>query len=300
MNMNVKSSDPEKREPRSGLRRLLNQQTLRRISLFGFTAFIAVLVIGQILSGEDGSTASPEAYCPFGGLESLYRYITSGGSFVPHVHLSNLVLLGAVLGISLLARSGFCGWICPLGFIQELITDLSIFLQKRVSAIRWFIKSVKKRLRFMAAADRYLRLLKYAVLIWAVTGAAVYGVMVFRDYDPWAALINIAEVSLGPALAVLIVLLAASFFVERPWCRYACPLGAISGLLGRLSPVYLKRNKSLCVDCLRCTKSCPMGLPVHSASTVKSVNCIGCLECVEHCPKSGALELKIGMPVVGK
>ena len=281
-------------------RRLLNKQTLRRVSLLGFTGFIALVIIRYVVAGEGGAAASPEAYCPFGGLETLYRYITSAGSFVPHTHLSNVVLFVAVLTTALLARSGFCGWVCPLGFIQELITDLSIFLQKRIFSIRRFIKGVQKRGSFLIAADRYLRLLKYAVLIWAVIGAAIYGVMVFRDYDPWSTLINIAALTLGPGLVVLMVLLVASFFVERPWCRYACPLGAISGLFGKLSPVYLKRKESLCKGCAICTKSCPMGLSVHTASTIKSVNCIGCLECLEICPKAGALELKVGVPVIGK
>ena len=152
----------------------------------------------------------------------------------------------------------------------------------------------------MTKIDRYLRFLKYAVLIWAVSGAAIYGVMVFRDYDPWWTLINIAALSMGPGLIVLIIMIIMSFVVERPWCRYACPLGAISGLFGRLSPVFLKREESLCKNCAVCSKSCPMGLPVHTAKTIKSVDCIGCLECVEVCPKAGALELKIGIPVVGK
>ncbi len=51
--------------------------------------------------------------------------------------------------------------------------------------------------------------------------------MVFRDYDPWGLWsITIFEFSYTPGLVVLIVTLLASLFVERPWCRYACPLGA--------------------------------------------------------------------------
>lgn len=295
----TETAQPQKRR-KNGLKKLVNTQTLRRISLFGFAAFIATVIIQHVLSGENAVTASPEAYCPFGGLETLYRYISSGGSFVPHTHLSNVVLLVGVLTVALLARSGFCGWICPLGFIQELVTDLSAFLQKHVSIVKRFIRGVQKHGVFLTGADRYLRFVKYAILVWAVAGAAIYGVMVFRDYDPWSTLINIAELSLGPGLAVLIILLLASFFVERPWCRYACPLGAISGLFGKLSPVYLKRQENLCKDCAICTKSCPMGLSVHKASTLKSVNCIGCLKCMEICPKAGALELKVGVPVIGK
>ena len=55
----------------------------------------------------------------------MYRYITTAGSFVQHTHLSNIVLFVAVMATALLARSGFCGWVCPLGFVQELISNLS-------------------------------------------------------------------------------------------------------------------------------------------------------------------------------
>lgn len=285
-----------------GIRALLTHRTFRRITQIAFAAFIAVVAIREALIGENSSTvvASPEAYCPFGGLETLYKYITSGGAFISHTHLSNLVLLVAVLAVAILLRSAFCGWICPLGFLQDLVTNLSHVLQKRIPALRRGMASLKKRGARLAVLDRYLRYVKYLVLAWAVGGSAYFGYMVFRDYDPWSALLRVAEFSLTPGVIVLLVLLVASFFVERPWCRYACPLGAASGLLGKVSPVYLKREASACTNCKICTRACPMGLQVHSADTIKSVDCISCLECVEVCPRNGALEVKIGLPIVGK
>jgi polyferredoxin len=285
-----------------GLKALLTPHTFRRISQLGFAAFIIIVTIQHVLAGETSAnvTASPEAFCPFGGLETLYKYVTSGGSFVAHTHLSNLVLLAAVLVTALLTRSAFCGWICPLGFIQDMIASLSTFIQKRFPGIRRAVRSLKTRGTRLAFLDRYLRLVKYGVLVWAITGAAVFGVMVFRDYDPWATLLNIAEFSFTPGVIVLGITLVASLFVERPWCRYACPLGAASGLLGKLSPVYLKREESACKLCKVCSTACPMGLPVHTATTIKSADCIGCLECVGACPREGALEVKIGFPLLGK
>jgi polyferredoxin len=285
-----------------GFRSLLTHQTFRRLSQLGFAIFIVFLAIQHVVIGEDGPviTASPEAYCPFGGLETLYKMISTGGSFVSHTHLSNVVLVIAVLGTALLLRSAFCGWICPLGFLQDLVSNLSRVLQKRIPAIRRGIASLKTRTARLAVLDRYLRYLKYLVLAWAVGGSAYFGFMVFRDYDPWATLLNLAEFSFTPGVIVLLVLIVASFFIERPWCRYACPLGAASGLLGKLSPVYLKREEDACTSCKLCTKSCPMGLNIHDAQTIKSADCITCLECVGACPRNGALEVKLGLPLIGK
>ena len=284
-----------------GWKALLTHRTFRRVSQLSFATFIAFLVIQHVVIGENTGivVASAEAFCPFGGLETLYQTITSGGSFISHTHLSNVVLLIAVLVSALLLRSAFCGWICPLGFLQELVSNFSHVLQKRSPALRRSITQLKKRGARLAILDRYLRYVKYLVLAWAVGGSAYWGVMVFRDYDPWAALLNLAEFSFTPGVVILIVTLVASFFVERPWCRYACPLGAASGLLGKLSPMYLKREESACKICKVCTQACPMGLPVHTATTIKSADCIGCLECVGACPREGALEVKIGWPVIG-
>jgi polyferredoxin len=166
--------------------------------------------------------------------------------------------------------------------------------------VRKAVRTLKTRGKRLAVLDRYLRFLKYGVLAWTVIGASVYGFMVFRDVDPWAGLWGLLELSFGLGFAVLAVVLVASLFVERPWCRYACPLGAATGLVGKLSPFYLKREADACKNCAICTKACPMGLPVHSATTIKHADCIGCLECVDECPREGALELKLGIPVIGK
>ncbi len=287
---------------RKGLAALLSHHTFRRLTQLGVFLFITFIAVRHMLVGEEGATitASWEAYCPMGGLETLYRYITSGGKFVAHVHLSNVVLLVATLVVALLVRNAFCGWLCPFGFIQDMISSFSIFVQKRVKPIRKAVKMLKTKGAGLAVLDRYLRFLKYGVLAWSVLGAAAYGFMVFRDVDPWAALWNLLELSLTVGTVVLAIVLIASLFVERPWCRYACPLGAATGLVGKLSPFYLKREAAACTSCGICTKACPVGLPVHTATTIKHADCMSCLECVGECPREGALELKLGVPVFGK
>jgi polyferredoxin len=284
-----------------GLARLLSHHSFRRLTQFAVFAFILGIAIRHTLVGEAGAvvTASWEAYCPFGGVETLYKFITSGGT-ISHTHLSNLVVLIAALVTALVARNAFCGWLCPFGFMQDMVSSFSAFVQKKVPAIRKGVKTLKTKGQPLAVIDRPLRFLKYIVLAWAVLGAAYYGYMVFRDVDPWAAVWNLAELSLGLGTVVLAITLVASLFVERTWCRYACPLGAATGLVSKLSPVYLKRESEACKSCAICTKACPMGLPVHTATTIKSVDCIGCLECVDECPREGALELKLGIPVIGK
>jgi polyferredoxin len=298
----VGTRSSSKLKPRhAGLAAFRSPHFFRRMVQLGVLLFVAFIAFHHTLAGDGGAlTASWEAYCPMGGLESLYKFVASGGQVIQHTHFSNVVLLVAVLTVALVARNGFCGWLCPFGFIQDMVNGFSAFVQRRVTPARRAVRALKSRGAWLAVLDRPLRFLKYGVLAWIVIGSAVYGYLVFRSVDPWAALWSLLEASLAVGTIVLGVVLVASLFVERPWCRYACPLGAAAGLLGALSPVYLKREAEACKACAVCTRACPMGLPVHTAKTIKSPDCIGCLECVDECPREGALGLKLGLPVIGK
>jgi polyferredoxin len=121
------AAHPHIRRRPAGLARLWRVQTLRTLVQAGFALFILYTLVIHAVVGESGSliTASPEAYCPFGGIETLYTYLSSGGSFVSHTHLSNLVLFGAVLLLAVVTRGAFCGWVCPFGALQEWLYTAS-------------------------------------------------------------------------------------------------------------------------------------------------------------------------------
>jgi polyferredoxin len=287
------------RRPRRGLRSLRGIQGARRATQVAVAlAILAVTLVRAVSTtgGGPGGATTPEALCPFGGIETIGTFIATGG-YVPHVHAANLVLAVALLLVAFFGRGAFCGWICPLGFLQDLTSGFGRIVKKRVPPVRRAVRALQARASGLARLDRPLRLLKYVVLAWAVLGAAYFGVMVFRDVDPWIALLDFGRESAGFGLLVLGVLLVASLFVDRPWCRYACPLGAANGIIARFSPVFLRRETAACVDCNACSRACPMGLPVATATKITSADCIGCLECVEACPREGALDLRVGLPI---
>jgi polyferredoxin len=89
----------------------------------------------------------------------------------------------------------------------------------------------------------------------------------------------------------LAFLLIASMFVKNFWCRYLCPYGALMGLIGAMSPVRIRRDTGLCIDCAKCAKACPSMLPVDRLIQIRSPECIGCYECIAECPAAGALEM---------
>jgi polyferredoxin len=287
------------RHPRRGFAALRGIQGVRRLIQLTIAGAVGWLIVERAMAAAGPATTSPESVCPFGGIETIFTFLTTGG-FVPHVHPANVVLAAAVIALAFFARGAFCGWICPLGFLQDAVAGLSAALQRRVPALHRGVRGIRRVAAPLAVLDRPMRLLKYVVLGWAVWGAASFGFMVFRDVDPWVAILNIGRESTGFGLLILAVTLVAALFVDRPWCRYACPLGAVNGLVGRFSPVRLERSEAACVDCNLCTRNCPMGLEVAKARVITSPDCIGCLECVEACPRAGALELRVGFPVGGR
>ena len=252
-------------------------------------AYVGWLVLGRAVAGG----SSPESLCPFGGFETLWTWITTGRT-VAHTHPANLVLALAITVMALVARGSFCGWMCPLGTIQEALYGLSRAVGRVVPPLgRWRRRPAGAGWR---RVDAVLRQGRWVVLAVALGGAALTGTMVFREVDPWAALLSVVEFELSLAFAVLLAMLVLSFVVPRPFCRYACPLGAVQGLISKASPVAVQRDADACLGCDLCTRACPMALPVDRSTRVTDAQCIGCLECVAACPVEQALGISVALP----
>jgi polyferredoxin len=108
---------------------------------------------------------------------------------------------------------------------------------------------------------------------------------VFEKVDPYYALFNFwsPEISFS-AVAVLAAVLALSLFVERPFCKYACPFGAMQGVFNLFRVFGIRRNASTCIDCKACDRVCPMNIEVSKAGRVRNHQCITCLECTSEIP----------------
>jgi polyferredoxin len=230
------------------------------------------------------SSASLHALCPFGGVASLYQYIVSG-TFVRRIQASSFVIMWLVFLLALPFGTLFCGWICPLGTFQEAVARLG----KKCLGNR-YNRLIPRPL------DSTLRFLRYGVLAWVVVMTIHTTQLVFADYCPYDALFTswTGNAAAG-GLAVVGVILLLSLAVERPFCKYACPYGALLGLTNRFRLVKLKRNAETCIKCGRCDQVCPMNLSISDRETINQTQCITCLQCTSQavCPVEQTLELRL-------
>jgi ferredoxin len=249
-----------------------------QIVFFVLVAFIATInglaEIGITLPAFLGG-ASLHAICPFGGVVSFWNLATLG-TLVKKVHESSVVL--AVLGLLLALLFGpvICGWICPFGTFQEWIGKLGRKLFKKR-----YNHFVPTRL------DKILRYTRYLVLAWVSYMTVISGKLIFQDYDPYYALFNFwrSDVAIsGYILLGLVILL--SLFVERPFCKYACPYGAFQGIFNLFRVFKIRRKEATCISCNACSKACPMNIEVAKAGIVRDHQCISCMKCTSEsaCP----------------
>lgn len=264
----------------------------RRGSQFFFAAFVLWAAVRHQLENESGTAASVDALCPFGAVETFITWITTG-TFITKIHGSNLILGLALLIATLLVGNAFCGWICPFGALQDALT--------------WVRNELGLKARHLPPAwDAGLRWGRYVVLgvilYFSVTTATLW----FADYDPYVTLFGLHWLfewsdALWVGLGITAVVLAASVVIDRFWCRYLCPLGAVFAVLGHLSLLRIKRVEATCTDCTLCDRPCPVGITVSKANPLVNTDCIGCMDCVATCPVKGALKVSgpvlLGFPV---
>ena len=271
----------------AGKKRTRRITIIRRIvqGAFGLGIIGTSLAHNLFAESTGAAIASAEALCPFGAIETLYRYFSSG-MVLSKLHLSNLVVGVAVLAGLLIAGNAFCGWICPFGALQGVLDWIRRKL--RLPAV-----TVPAR---VDAVLRYGRFVVLALILYATISSAK---LWFADFDPfrtifglgWLFEFNLVEA--WPAYLIAVLFLVGALFVPRFWCKYACPLGAVLSVTQNLSFLRIRRNAASCKGCAICETPCPVGIKVAEAKDRVSVNCIGCLECVEACPRKGALELQL-------
>lgn len=266
------------------LRRLI-QTAFALTCLFIGYRFVAFLSWAKGLGPEATRPPSVEAFLPISALLGAKRLALTG-QWDPF-HPAGLALLLCFLLMAWLLRKGFCGYVCPVGLISNLLESLG----KRMHTL----VDVPKKLDLALCSLKYLLL---GFFLYTVQTMPLAGINQFlRSPYNLTAEARMLEffTSPGPvAVGVLAALAVASMVIRNIWCRYLCPYGALLGIAALPSPLTVVRDEETCIACGKCTKACPSVIKVEEKKTVLSPECIGCSECINACPVEGCLSIKAG------
>lgn len=217
------------------------------------------------------------AACPLRAIEtSVFR---------GHPNWRLLIYPLAIIGtIGVIFGRAACGWACPIGLLQRATGKIPRKL-KKISLIQKLGKS-----RF----ERPLRYSKYLILLGLVVATPIFIGFMFTDICPVGFLTGtipilllnplqyVPNVFFYPALVIFILFILLILLVERGWCRYFCPVGALLAPFNKISVFHVAVNKSECVHCNLCSQICPMGIDIPNME--RDPECILCGKCVHVCP----------------
>lgn len=278
-------SDTSRTAGWSARHRLLIQLAFTAISngyLKGFTH-------GQIYTGPSKYLCLPgmNCYscpgalgsCPIGALQATLN---------SRQYKMSLYVVGLLTIFGTLLGRFICGFLCPFGLIQDLLFKIP------------FVKTLRR-----LPGEKALRWLRFVFLGIFVILLPLFVIDITGLGEPWFCkwicpvgtleggipLVLLNNAMRGAAgflfrwkLVILIITVLSSIIIYRPFCRYACPLGAVYGLFNKISLYRIKIDSEKCVGCTACQKACKLDIPVWK--NPDSMDCIRCGECKTACPHS--------------
>ena len=225
--------------------------------------------------------------CPLGALQNAIAASASRPAFY---------VIGLLLLFGLALSRVICGWLCPMGLVQELLYRVPAPKMRKSRATRvlsWF---------------KYVILAVFVVIVPAWYALQRLPVPAFCKYIcPAGTLEGAAGLLANPVNAdkfgmlgllftrkfiIMALILTACVFIYRAFCRFLCPLGAIYGLFARVALLGVRVDASACTDCGACVRACPMDI-----RRVGDHECIHCGQCIDRCPEK-AIALKAGRLVL--
>jgi len=300
-------------------RMLLKFNTARRIvQLFSFILFSAIvfnLGVLPFLLPVVWTWGLPQNTV---GDAFTAMQLTFYSALVPWLAFAAFLITGIIIGKSL------CGWVCPFGFIQDLIGFIKrkkmeisprthgtlLYIKYGILGFALFISvtfAASKLMGLQAGYESALGVFVKAPFAAVSPAETLFGtipgmILNFRNtivdravYDVLASSITSLPLLFWAQLVILIIALVIIAFVPRGFCKYFCPHGAIMAIMNRFSFIGLHREPTKCTKsgCRLCVEACPMRVPILDLPWEKFSHeeCIYCMKCADACDNK-AIKLK--------
>lgn len=159
-----------------------------------------------------------EAYCPFGGIASLGSKLSQGTMSCNMSETQVLLGIGVLVGVIIIGKL-FCSYVCPIGSVTEWLGKIG--------------EKFKIRMEMPTMVDRPLRALKYVILFAALYYTMTSSELFCKEFDPYFASVNLfnnTDMVLYLAIPAFVLTILGAIFFRLFWCKYLCPLGAISNI----------------------------------------------------------------------
>lgn len=218
----------------------------------------------------------------FAGIKQIYiGVIKQSFNFVDA--FPQLIGALAIIPVTILLGRYFCGWMCAFGTLSDIIYHIS----SRV---------LRASIRINEKTDKVLKTLKFILLGFIIFTVWSFDIVNFSTANPWnvfGILVSFGKVpdisyafsEFTVGFIIVLAIIGASFFIERFFCRYLCPLGAVFVILSKLKFIRINKPAEKCGACTLCTKSCAMGISLNKYDEINSGECINCLKCIPACPR---------------
>ncbi len=221
----------------------------------------------------------------FAGIKQIYIAVIRQNADFNQL-LPQIIEAAVLIPFTIIMGRFFCGWMCAFGSFGDFIYKISS-------------KILKIKIRVNEKADRLFKFFKYVILAFLILIVCSFSITAFSTYSPWDVFGMLASVGKMPAFSytaanltagfiIFIFITIASMLIERFFCRYLCPLGAVFAIASKLRIAKINKARTKCGNCRGCTNKCVMGIPLYKYDVVNSGECINCLECINECPRNNA------------
>jgi len=216
----------------------------------------------------------------FSAIKAIYVAVING-TFSASSLAGQIILAVSMLLITAIMGRFFCGFLCAFGSMGDFF---------------WYLGSKLKisRPKIGSRTDRILKKIKYVLLVGIVLLIWTLGVSLLNGTgNPWTVFGMLTKLSgwtdmtvlVSVGMLLLLLIVVGSLYIERFFCRYLCPLGAVFAIVSRFRLFKIRKPGEKCGPCRACTKRCSMGIPLYRVNVVTSAECIDCMNCVEICPR---------------